>query len=139
MKTFITILAICLVVFFLNIPEADAQTLVNKNYYEYVFTTDTVDNTETLTFTFPGTIVGDYSYAWFVKTTKISGTGTTTGTLKEGAGAVLPTRISFTGLNAGKDSLMVGQVYGTKQSLTVTGVGTISHQVKVSVVYKRNF
>lgn len=138
MKKYLAILTIFLMALFLNAPVAEAQTLVNKQYYEYVFDTDTVDNTETLTFAFPGTIVGDYSYAWFVKTTKISGTGTTTGTLKEGAGAVLPTRISFTGLNAGKDSLMVGKVYGTKQSLTVTGVGTVSHQVKVSVVYKKN-
>lgn len=126
-----------LFVFAFAMPKADAQTLVNKPYYEYVFTQDTVDNTETLTFTAPVTIVGDYDYAWFVKLTKISGTGTTTGTLKEGAGSVLPTRISFTGLNAGKDSLLIGEVYGTKQALTITGVGTISHKVNVSVVYKR--
>lgn len=119
--------------------QTHAQTLQNKDFYEYVFPTDTLDNTETLTFTAPPFIAANYTYFWHIKITKLSGTGTNNGKLYEGSPSLYSTRYSFSGLNTGTDSLLLGDVYGTKQKLTFTGVGTISQKVQIQVIYKKKY
>lgn len=126
---------------FAETPESmDAPS---ANIYQYVFTSDTITNTEADTLLIPTTLISRWGYNWTISTTQLSGTqnlscqlqesNTRTGTDWIAVGSPVTTSGS-TDLDRA-----VGEfVYGVRQRLIITGSGTQSTRYTVTTTFKKH-
>jgi hypothetical protein len=138
MKNFsIVILSVLAIFFMANTLQVQAQNLDDEFAYEYRFDADTIADSDTLVFVFPGKLVSAYDYAWVICSDTISGTNSYTAALYEGDVVNFGLKHSFSVADVPKDTLLVGQTYATRQKLIVISSGTMSTSVNVSVIYKK--
>lgn len=116
---------------------ANSQVLQQKASYDYVFANDTIKDSAEKTFIAPPVIVAPYNYEWIVKLTVLSGSGSSTISLYDGIGSLYGLKTSFS-LDSGRvDTVLTGEVFGTKQKLVIDANDTVKIKAQVGVVYKK--
>ena len=122
-----------------------ASTLTAQNNLTYQPAADTITNTEsdTLTFTFPANA---YDYCWNLEiTTGISGTDSLSIVIQETASpssttswkAVGNTDVLGASSSGNRVAWETGTLYGLRQRIIITGIGTQSTRYRVWANFKR--